>query len=52
MAVVTNISYGSKDNDKYQSIERSIRQGYPIVGPHYDDEDDGEDDGDDNDDDD
>ena len=52
VAVVTDISYGSKDNDKHQSIERSIRQGCPIVGPHYDDEDDGEDDGDDNDDDD
>ena len=52
VAVVTNISYGSKYIDKHQSIECSIRQGCPIVGPHYDDEDDGEDDGDDNDDDD
>ena len=45
-------SYGSKYNDKHQSIERSIRQGCPIVGPPYDDQDDGEDESDDNDDDD
>ena len=49
---MTNISYGSKYNDKHQSIERSIQQGCPIVGPPYDDQDDGEDESDDNDDDD